>query len=847
MKLAHLFAPALFLLFTVSLPAVTPPGKTQQLTSPDQVPEGLAQSDWHSIRAAYEAEQHAFQPIESGWQARNPGQQWTTKFDRRGFVAAPKDGAWQWGLELKGYGFPGADCVISGVPAVKAEGQRLTYGWDAAVQEWWVNDARGLEHGFTVRERPGRKRPTSNIQFSTSNETHSPALAPLDVENSAPLSFTLAVRGSLTPFITADALGVEFRDPAGATVLTYTGLKVWDADGRILRCHFEISDSQPSLRLLVEERGARYPLTIDPIAQQAYLKASQVTAGDNFGYSVAVWGNTVVVGAIDEDGSATGVNGTVNEGATNSGAAYVFVRNGTNWSQQAYLKASQVFSGDGFGWSVAVSGDTVVVGANHEDSIAVEAGAAYVFVRSGTTWSQQAYLKASQVSAGDYFGTSVAVSGDTVVVGAIEEDGSAAGVNGTANELASGAGAAYVFVRSGATWSQQAYLKASQVSANDYFGFSVAVAGDTVVVGAPFEDGSAAGVNGTANERATTAGAAYVFVRNGTNWSQQAYLKASQVSAGDSFGGSVAVSENTVVVGANLEDGSATGVNGTVNEAAIEAGAAYVFVRNGTNWSQQVYLKASQVSANDRFGSSVAVWGNTVVVGAIDEDGSATGVNGTVNEARSDSGAAYVFVRSGTTWSQQAYLKASQVSAVDQFGSSVAVSGDTVVVGANQEDGSAARVNGTADELAADAGAAYIFTGLGPSLTAQQIWRQQYFGTTSNSGNAADDFDFDGDGLVNFLEWVCNLNPTLPSTLPVTIVSNGTTLEFTYTRRVSAVNAWAVFTVEWSDTLVPPSWSTSGVSETILSDNGTVQQVKALVPAGSSGQRFVHLKVTGPP
>ena len=146
MKLAHLIHACALLVCIVSLSAATPPGKTQQLTSPDQVPEGLAKSDWHSIRAAYEAGRHAFQPIEGGWQARNPRQQWTTKFDGRGFVAEPREGGWQWGLELKSYGFGEDQRAVGGVPAVKVKGQRLTYGWDAVVQEWWVNDARGLEH-----------------------------------------------------------------------------------------------------------------------------------------------------------------------------------------------------------------------------------------------------------------------------------------------------------------------------------------------------------------------------------------------------------------------------------------------------------------------------------------------------------------------------------------------------------------------------------------------------------------------------------------------------------------------------------------------------------------------------
>ena len=338
-----------------------PPARPQPLTSPDQVPEGLAKSDWASIRAAYEAGRHAFQPTPTGWQARNPGQQWTTTFDRRGFVATPKAGGWTWGLELQGYGFGARQQTIAGTPAVQAEGSRLTYQWDAAVQEWFINDQRGLEHGFTVSARPAAD----------------PAALTAPSAQPTALSFLLAVRGALRPHVTPDALGVEFRDATGATVLNYAGLKVWDADGKVLTSHFELADSSPTalgeqhaVRLLVDERGARYPITIDPIAQQAYLKASNNggPSSDNFGFSVAVSGDTVVVGANREDSGTTGVNSTPDESAADAGAAYVFVRSGTTWSQQAYLKAGQVTAGDQFGFSVAVSGDTVVVGATSEDS-----------------------------------------------------------------------------------------------------------------------------------------------------------------------------------------------------------------------------------------------------------------------------------------------------------------------------------------------------------------------------------------------------------------------------------------------------------------------------------------------
>jgi FG-GAP repeat protein len=468
--------------------------------------------------------------------------------------------------------------------------------------------------------------------------------------------------------------------------------------------------------------------------QQAYLKASNTGAGDAFGVRVAVSGDTVVVGARDEESSATGVNGNQNDNsASNAGAAYVFVRSGTTWTQQAYLKASNPNVSDQFGTSVAISGDTVVVGAWGEDSNAtgvngdqgnnstVAAGAAYIFVRSGTNWSQQAYLKASDTDVGDDFGVSVGISGDTVVVGSRHEDSSATGVNGDQSDASPNfdSGAAYVFVRSGTNWTQQAYLKASNTGAIDRFGSRVAVSGDTIVVGSPEEDSNATGVNGDQSDNtASLGGAAYVFVRSGTNWSQQAYLKASNTGAGDLFGSSVAVSGDTAAVGARWESSNATGVNGDQSDnSASNAGAAYVFVRSGTNWSQQAYLKASNTRVDRFFGESVAVSGGTVVVGAMWESSSATGVNGDDSDnSVSAAGAAYVFVRNGTNWTQRAYLKASNTGAFDEFGFDVAVSSDTIVVGALGESSNATGVNGDqSDNSVTDSGAAYVFTGFCPS------------------------------------------------------------------------------------------------------------------------------------
>ena len=477
--------------------------------------------------------------------------------------------------------------------------------------------------------------------------------------------------------------------------------------------------------------------------QQAYIKASNTGNGDVFGRVIAASGTTVVISAYQEDSNANTVNGNqADNTAANAGAAYVFVRQGTNWMQQAYLKPSNADTNDTFGFSVAISGDTIVIGSSGEDSNAIGingdasnnsrsgSGAAYVFVRNGTNWTQQAYLKASNSGANDAFGYSVAVSGDTVVVGSLGEDSNATGVDGDQlNNSAGNSGAAYVFTRTGTNWAKQAYIKASNTRSGSQFGNSMALDGDTLVVGSYGEASNATGVNGNQSDiTALSSGAAYVFVRNGTTWSQQAYLKASNTGAQDWFGLFVTISRDTIAVGAPFESSSSSGVNGDgSNNNALNSGAAYVFVRNGTNWTPQAYIKASNptggggaFSGGDNFGA-VAVSGNILVVGAPGESSNAIGINGNqFNETSTNSGAAYVFARTGTNWTQQAYIKASNNGANDALGISVATSGDTLAVGAFGESSNATGVNGDqANDLIPTSGAAYIFTGFveGPSLT----------------------------------------------------------------------------------------------------------------------------------
>ncbi len=469
------------------------------------------------------------------------------------------------------------------------------------------------------------------------------------------------------------------------------------------------------------------------VFQQAYVKASNTETGDDFGHTIALSGDTMVVGAPYEDSGTIGVNGNpADNSRSDSGAVYVFVRNGSTWSQQAYIKASNPEAGDNFGYSVALSGDTLVVGALNEASAATgvngnpsdnsspSSGAAYVFVRTGTNWAQQAYLKASNTAASDLFGYAVAIHADTIVIGSPYEASAATGVNGNqADNSALYSGAAYVFTRSGTVWNQQAYLKASNTGTNDTFGAAVAISSDTVAVGALVEASGSAGVNGNQlDNSADGAGAVYIYTRNGGNWSQQAYIKASNPGIGDAFGYGLALDADTLAVGAFQEDSSSVGVDGNQSDnTSRDAGAAYVFVRNGTVWSQQAYLKASNTRSNQNFGLSLAVSGDNLVIAAIGDSSSATGLNGNqTNTAAAHSGAAYFFKRNGSSWSQNAYIKASNAGAQDQFGADVALSGETVAIAAEFEQSGATGVNGNQNDNSADlAGAAYVFVNLSGS------------------------------------------------------------------------------------------------------------------------------------
>ena len=385
-----------------------------------------------------------------------------------------------------------------------------------------------------------------------------------------------------------------------------------------------------------------------PLIQQQKLTAGDAASVDQFGRVVALSGDTAIVGAFAED----------NTQGNNAGAAYVFVRTGGIWTQQQKLIASDGAASDNFGFSVAIEGDTALIGAvQANNSAGVNAGAVYVFTRSNGLWTQQQRLQASDVALNDLFGNAISLDGDTAVIGSDGDD------DGGAQS-----GSSYVFTRSSGIWTQQQKLTASDAAAGDNFGESVAVDDTTVLIGARHDD----------HPGKMEAGSAYVFTRNGNTWTQQQKLTASDAAASDSFAFFIGLSGDTAIVGADGNDG-----NGN------NAGAAYIFTRNNGVWTQQQRLHASDAAESDGFGAGVCLDGDVAVVGALIGN----------NLSGIDSGAAYVFTRSENVWIQQQKLVASDGAANDHFGLALALSGNTVIIGAADDD----------HPGATDAGSAYVF------------------------------------------------------------------------------------------------------------------------------------------
>jgi|GEM_PF-4207713 len=345
------------------------------------------------------------------------------------------------------------------------------------------------------------------------------------------------------------------------------------------------------------------------------LLASDGEAEDLFGSSLSIVNNTLLVGAYSED----------DQGA-NSGAVYVFNRNNTNWTQQTKILPSDGKEGDEFGYSIIYNGDTALIGAPYADG----KGAVYVFAKTGKLWSQQQKLIASDGSAGALFGSSIALSGNSALIGA---------------PSANAKGAVYVFNRIGFSWGEEIKLVASDGATKDNFGQSVSLDDETALIGAYLDD-----------DKGADSGSAYVFIRFNDTWVQQAKIVAGDGAAGDTFGYAVSLIGDIALIGAPYDD-----------DGGADSGSTYLFTRSGTTWSQKQKLLASDDSGY--FGTSIAQEGNYAIIGA------------------PQTGSVYLFVRAGTTWTEETKMVAADGGALfNRFGQTVSLSGETAVIGSPWDD-----------------------------------------------------------------------------------------------------------------------------------------------------------------
>ena len=524
----------------------------------------------------------------------------TTSFSAAGLSVAPQSGAaWKWNIKLDRFGRPGKASPLS-APKVSQSGGRTQYSY-AAFTEWYRSTGVGLEQGFTIPQKPS---------------------------GSGKLVLHMLLDTGLSGALSSDNRSLSFSTGDGQA-LHYSNLRAVDAKGQELSASLVYSAGQIAIQ--VDDQSAAYPITVDPlIFVENQLYTLDGAKHDQFGYSVSISGDTAVVGAPNHQiGSNNG-----------QGAVYIFQSQGGNWVQQAGLTASDGAANDRFGSAVAISGNTVIVGAPFHNAVR---GEAYIFVKPVSGWvdsTENARLNTSNGAANDFFGYSVAISGVVAIVGAYNH--------------ASAHGQACVFVKPIRGWAsatETGFLSPSNGAEYDTFGWSVAISGDTAIIAAPGHNANL--------------GAAYLFQKPIGGWttkSQDAILTASDSASNDLFGTSVGISGNTVVIGAD-------GYNSY-------QGKAYVFVRPALGWAdshQTAILTASDGAASDYFGYSVAVSGDTVLIGAYRHAGS--------------QGEAYLFVKPAGGWvtaTQSSILTASDGSSPDSFGISVAISGATAFIGAQQ-------------------------------------------------------------------------------------------------------------------------------------------------------------------
>ena len=598
----------------------SPPEKTKEalstLTSGEQKSLAKALSEARrEVRPIPKSRAMRDENVGYDFYALHPKQNLTTRFGSEGVQIVSSDRTYTekdsknpttaWQAQVRLLSFAGEQVFQNPVPKKSDQSSSLIeYLHRPDLIEWYNNGVDGMEHGYTIKTRPSNLGEGEEILLD----------------------------------IALDGLQVKTQDDQTLIfvhdereVLEYSKLIVLDAKGKTLPARMKTSEN--GFSIAYNDTHATYPVTVDPlfINLEAKLNRLPQAYGDRFGNSVAISGETAVIGVPNDD-----------DAGVNSGSTYLFAKNGNNWEFQSKLTANDGSANDSFGNSVAISNNSVVIGAPFDSDVVFNSGSAYVFINNGGAWTQQAKLTANDAGATDIFGLSVAISNDTVVVGAPQN--SDAGVS---------SGSAYVFVRNDNAWSQQAKLIAVDAATEDQFGSSVSISSDSIVVGSLYDD-----------HAGTNSGSAYVYVRTGSSWSQQAKLIGGDVAADSRFGRSLSILHDTIVVGASLDDDGGT-----------NSGSAYVFVRNGISWSEQAKLTANDAAADDAFGISVSISNDTIIVG-----GSLTDDDGT------NSGSAYLFERIGGVWSEALKITADDAEAEDRFGASVAISGDTIIIGAAYDD-----------------------------------------------------------------------------------------------------------------------------------------------------------------
>jgi hypothetical protein len=573
-----------------------------------------------TIHPAYQVQSNG----KGGWSGTNAAQGFQVHFDAGGASVSDTAESWKLGIELAAWGRAANTTDTVGVGPTLATG-RMEYDHGGLV-EWYQNLPRGLEQGFTLTSAPA---------------------------GNGDLRFHVSVNGGATPFA-ADESTILFTGLCSAPSMRYAGLLAFDASGKELPATLGAEGS--TIVISVDDRGAVYPVTVDPFLELNKLTASDAGSADGYGVAVDVDGDTMVIGASGDD-----------DAAVNAGAVYVLGRDVGglgNWGEVTKILAPDGLASDTFGNSVALSGDTLVAGAGKGGI-----GAAYVLERNlggADNWGTAATLLSTAPAASNQFGFKVAIDGDTAVVSEPYED----------TAIGNG-GAAYIYDRDqggAGTWGLVQKIFSGDPGINDVFGSDVAVSGDEVAVGSSFDDQYY--ING---------GAIFLYGRDvggADNWGQFKKAAGFYLSTGYLFGDSVALEGDILIGGAYAAD--ATSANFT--------GSCFVLERDyqGTNvWGARKHIVASNWFGGMFFASYVDLDGDTLVVGAPN-----------MNTGGAASGSAYTYGRheGGTdNWGEISILNASDAEAGDEF-SRVAVSGETIVVGAP-----------LSDDVGGSSGSAYVF------------------------------------------------------------------------------------------------------------------------------------------